>query len=232
MKKEITDEQIDQLLRQVFVDAAVNNEEVEAIADSPQLWWAVQREIAARKAPRSMPWPPVANWLRVIGFAVPVSAAVIIAILTFAFRLTSNVTEQAGLRQNDLPQTSIIASEEPSELAARSTNTVNVTSPTRSATTPGKATRRSQSLSAVGKARPAVTSTQAVTDKVDEIKTDFIALSYARNPESGQIVRVRVPSSMKVQLGIASSVDNPSDLVDAEVIVGDDGLTRAIRFIR
>ena len=66
----------------------------------------------------------------------------------------------------------------------------------------------------------------------NEIKSDFIALSYARNPESGQIVRVKVPSSMMVTLGLVSSVEKPANLVDAEVVVGDDGMTHAIRFIR
>jgi len=65
-----------------------------------------------------------------------------------------------------------------------------------------------------------------------EVKSDFIALAYARDPESGQIIRVKVPSSMMVQLGVVSTVERPSELVDAEVLVGDDGLTRAIRFIR
>jgi hypothetical protein len=67
--------------------------------------------------------------------------------------------------------------------------------------------------------------------KKTEIKSDFIALSYARDAESGQIVRVKVPSSMMVTLGLVATVEKPSALVDAEVIVGDDGLTRAIRFI-
>jgi hypothetical protein len=35
-----------------------------------------------------------------------------------------------------------------------------------------------------------------------------------------------------VQLGLVSTVAKPSELVDAEVLVGDDGLTHAIRFIR
>jgi hypothetical protein len=65
-----------------------------------------------------------------------------------------------------------------------------------------------------------------------EVKTDFIALAYAREPESGQLVRVKVPSSMMVTLGVVPTVTNPSALVDAEVVVGDDGLTRSIRFIR
>src|SRR5258706_16009175 len=75
------------------------------------------------------------------------------------------------------------------------------------------------------------TSTAAVKSKAAEIKTDFIALSYARGAESGQIVRVKVPSSMMVTLGLVATVEKPTSLVDAEVVIGDDGLTRAIRFI-
>jgi hypothetical protein len=35
-----------------------------------------------------------------------------------------------------------------------------------------------------------------------------------------------------VTLGLVATVEKPSALIDAEVVVGDDGLTRAIRFIR
>jgi hypothetical protein len=65
-----------------------------------------------------------------------------------------------------------------------------------------------------------------------EVKSEFIALSYARNPESGQVVRVKVPSSMMVSLGLVASVEKPNSLVNAELLVGDDGMTHAIRFIR
>jgi hypothetical protein len=35
-----------------------------------------------------------------------------------------------------------------------------------------------------------------------------------------------------VQLGVVPMVNDPSKLIDAEILVGDDGLTHAIRFIR
>jgi hypothetical protein len=37
---------------------------------------------------------------------------------------------------------------------------------------------------------------------------------------------------MMVSLGVVSQVDKDSSMVSAEVVVGDDGLARAIRFIR
>ena len=65
-----------------------------------------------------------------------------------------------------------------------------------------------------------------------ETKSDFIALSYAANSESGQIVRVKVPRSMMVSLGVTTNVEKISELVTAEVIVGEDGSARAIRFVQ
>ncbi|MBK9768379.1 MAG: hypothetical protein IPP63_15940 [Chloracidobacterium sp.] len=46
------------------------------------------------------------------------------------------------------------------------------------------------------------------------------------------MVRVRVPSEMMVTLGLVNSVEKPTSMVDAEVVIGDDGQTHAIRFIR
>jgi spore germination protein GerM len=73
--------------------------------------------------------------------------------------------------------------------------------------------------------------TKKTTSPKAEIATDFIALSYLPATESGQIVRVKVPRSMLVSLGVTTNVEKPSELVNAEVIVGDDGGTRAIRFL-
>ena len=64
-----------------------------------------------------------------------------------------------------------------------------------------------------------------------EIATDFIALSFLPATESGQIVRVKVPRSMLVSLGVTTRVEKNSELVNAEIILGDDGAARAIRFL-
>ena len=58
---------------------------------------------------------------------------------------------------------------------------------------------------------------KVAVEKAD-IKSEFIALTYARNPESGQLVRVRVPSEMMVTLGLVNSVEKPTSMVDAEVV--------------
>jgi len=65
--------------------------------------------------------------------------------------------------------------------------------------------------------------------------TDYIPLTYldrATAIESGQVMRVRVPLSTFISLGVPINAQRAGELVNAEVVVGDDGVQRAIRLIR
>lgn len=228
MKKQLSDEQIDNLMRTMVSDASLDDAAINNIADSPTLWWSVQREINVEQEARS-PWPPaLRRWLMI---GVPTLAAVALMAI-FVFRPTGEATEHAGVKPN-VPtaeiSTPLLAVTEPALPATDS-------KPAAAVVTVAKMVRHSERRTALTVAsvqkRVLSNALSAVVEKKSEIKSDFIALSYARNPESGQIVRVKVPSSMMVTLGLVSSVEKPTNLVDAEVVVGDDGLTRAIRFIR
>ena len=235
MKKQLSDEQLDQVMRYVMNDAALDDGEVNEVANSPTLWWAVQRQINREQDVSKSPWPPVGNFWRWLILGVPAAAAAAVMITLFAIQPTRVADDVAvGVA----PGSDEVRHTLPSVNPVMDTNvdTPRAQTDTRSAEPvkelPAKhrfvAVKHTESRQAV--ANRVFNST--VAQKSTEIKTDFIALSYARNPESGQIVRVRVPSSMMVTLGLVASVAKPSNLVDAEVLVGDDGLTRAIRFIR
>lgn len=229
MSKKLTDEQADHLLRAFVQETRVSDERIDEIADSPQLWWAIQRNIAAEKDAVAAPWPPSFNWLRFLSFATPVAALLLVSFLVFTFRSTSS-TDTAGLQQNDLPQSKIVSPEVQSEPAAPQTQQLqpNITAdkPTVSRPISKPSTARNSRSARKAEISPTVESVAK-----EEVRSEFFDLTYAQRPESGQIVRVKVPQSMKVSLGIATSVDKPGELVDAEVLVGDDGLTHAIRFI-
>ncbi len=227
MNKQLSDEQIEKLMTAIVSDTALDAATVEKIADSPTLWWAVQREITAGRAERS-PWPPaLMRWLSV---GVPVLAALALVTL-FVFRPIGEKTEQAGVQQNvtssntDKPVSNVT---EPALPAVVKDNKVV----TASAQRPESVQRRAVAAISVKPKRAVQSIAANVVEKRSEIKSDFIALTYARRPESGQVVRVKVPSSMMVTLGLVSSVEKPANLVDAEVVVGDDGISHAIRFIR
>jgi len=70
-----------------------------------------------------------------------------------------------------------------------------------------------------------------------EVVTDFMPLPYSGVPVSdAQIVRLAVPRSALASFGLAppdaSAVSASGDTVLADVVVGDDGLARAVRFVR
>ena len=68
-----------------------------------------------------------------------------------------------------------------------------------------------------------------------EITTDFYPLAYSLVPASdGRIVRLEVSRAALDRFGAGWFGDssNPSSTVLADVVVGDDGLARAVRFVR
>ena len=69
-----------------------------------------------------------------------------------------------------------------------------------------------------------------------ESMTDCISLvadAPAATPlESGQLVRVRVPRAALASLGLPLNAERGNEPVKADVLLGGDGLARAIRFVR
>ena len=65
-----------------------------------------------------------------------------------------------------------------------------------------------------------------------EIVTEFFPLMDAPPPfERGELLRVTVPASTMRQVGLPVNEDRLNDRVYADVLVGQEGLARAIRFV-
>lgn len=68
-----------------------------------------------------------------------------------------------------------------------------------------------------------------------EIMTDFMPLTYgaAMSPnEGGQLVRVELPRSALVSMGLPMNAELSNERVKADILLGYDGMARAIRFVR
>jgi hypothetical protein len=69
----------------------------------------------------------------------------------------------------------------------------------------------------------------------DETVTDYIPLTYladATAVESGTVLRVELPPSALIAVGLPAPVERTNSRVKADVVVGDDGVARAVRFVR
>jgi hypothetical protein len=76
----------------------------------------------------------------------------------------------------------------------------------------------------------------AVGSERRELTTPFLPLPFSSVPSvNGQLVRIELPKASLLSMGVApiDSFDAlGSGTITADVLVGDDGLARAIRFIR
>jgi len=69
----------------------------------------------------------------------------------------------------------------------------------------------------------------------NEIATEFLPLADANNltaQDGGQLVRVELPRSALLAFGLPMNIERADEPVKADVLVGQDGLARAIRFVR
>jgi hypothetical protein len=69
----------------------------------------------------------------------------------------------------------------------------------------------------------------------DEIATDFLPLTYGSNLsqlDDGQVVRVELSRSVLQSFGFPVNAERAGERVKADVLLGHDGVARAIRFIR
>jgi len=75
----------------------------------------------------------------------------------------------------------------------------------------------------------------AADSGADEITTEFIPLvrdaAFAQS-EGAHLVRVELPRSALASFGIPVNADRAGDRVKADVLLGEDGTARAIRFVR
>lgn len=68
-----------------------------------------------------------------------------------------------------------------------------------------------------------------------EIATEFMPVSYGDNLneiDNGRIIRVEMPRSALAQFGIPVNQERANERIKADVLIGDDGMARAIRFVR
>lgn len=75
---------------------------------------------------------------------------------------------------------------------------------------------------------------QAANRTVHEVATQFIPLPYGETMppiERGAVVRVKLPSSALAAFGLPVIQDRVEDRVQADVLVGEDGMARAIRLV-
>src|SRR5262245_40706462 len=162
-------------------------------------------------------WP---RWL------LAAAAVILIAVAFIGYRITQNksskddggMTEKAPLRQP-----SVNSEEQVTTVSIRPEPVRRVRRPKpRRGKHPGPGTR--------------FILNEIIADAKDrEYTTDFFLLRYGNDHESiesGELIRVQMPRSALITLGLPVDVERAGEMVKADLLIGEDGLARAIRFVR
>ncbi len=216
-----SEDQLDAIMSQIIGEAAAGDNLLDEIADSPQLWWGVQRATAGERPARKRGWITTFDW-RIAAFASLAFGALLIGVFVSdrtqeSLNIASNGVDGGVITIGRLPGKRISPIAAPvmsrqKDIAAKPARTMV------------------RDRIAPKKAKEPVPTTEAISNS--EVRSEFIALMYAPDSDSGQVVKVKVPRSMMVSLGVSTNVGNTAEYVNAEVLVGDDGSARAIRFIQ
>ena len=229
------DEGFDQVQRGVLLAVKVSEEEIEAVATSPDLYDGLRLRIAAERRQHSGgrtladDWRAAdragLNFIRALlgpprppHWTLTAAAVLLLVAVALLLWLPKQSRESREIAQPVLRQT--LPSTPPDA-------------------DPGAPSASREPVIAV----PLVSKQQRRTyrrhqpsdNHADEIATDFLPLTFTADstaPESGHLVRVTSPRSALLAMGLPMNAERAGELVRADVFIGDDGLARAIRFIQ
>ena len=83
--------------------------------------------------------------------------------------------------------------------------------------------------------RPAKPSTERASFKPVQPANQFLPVTYTgdggESAKGGRVVRIDVPRSTLFAMGFNVSLENESPTVKADLLIGPDGVTRAVRLV-
>jgi hypothetical protein len=178
----------------------------------------VERELRKAFRARAVVAP---IWRRYTGYLVAAGIAAVLLIAASVIALRWRTDSPAQIRAQQIEQPQI---KEPPRVARVEEETIAEKSQAREvAQKPRRRTVRR------------VPSSEVANHVSREIATDFMPLGYL-NPatlqDGGQIIRVELPRSALLNFGLPVNMDRYNEKVKADVLLGADGLARAIRFVQ
>jgi hypothetical protein len=201
---------------------------------SPHVEVRLRREFRRDRAKRA--WHRRALWA---GAAVAAALVVTMAVPRMAQREKSSAPQQL-VRSN---QTQTRAGQEPSAEQEQAAGNTGKKTVSRHDVRPLEVTAPAIAFAGGSRAvRPEIRRVAPVPTKsaaadgrstAEETVTDFFPLlDHAPPFERGEILRVNLPASVMQTVGLPVREERLGDRVQADVLVGEEGLPRAIRFVR
>ena len=205
----------DQLCRNIFAAASASKEQMDAAADAPFLYRRIRNEIAQRTAVV----PPAPKRTLFAGWFDWRWAGAAFAVLLLAVGLWQLVP-----RRSAVPVARQASAPSPAPTMQFSDSGQASAAPT--ATPIVRASHRAAPAQARKLAPP--------HQRQQEVTSEFIPLTYVADSAAtgGHLIRIEVTPATLASLGFPMQPNNNKSWVKADVMLGDDGLARAIRFVQ
>ncbi len=221
--RDLKDKELDRIAAVVVRSASVSESEIESIVRNPALFDQVRARI--NTGPER-----ISAAFVVLGFirrnAAAVSGVLLISIAAISFGILRGKSPETGSVNfaavpNQPKQQNYTTFTEPDHVSVP-------------VSAPNIERARPQRVSAERPVNPKRISPQKTSVAVDH-GGDFYAVSYAgdRNEmeRGGRIIRVEMPRSALFAMGVNVPLENDAEVVKADLLVGNDGVTRAIRVV-
>lgn len=242
-KSDLQNEKLDRASRRLLEATRVSGGEIEKIVASPSLFAAVQAGIKAERQQRQAESFPV-NWrkLTILSWRKTGAALAVLALFTFAAFGLIILTKQnspAGLAEKINPpeiQLPIppVEMPQPVKIHEAPPEIDEAKKPAREKRPIfQKAAFKNENI-ALPKAPRKKNFVKRQT--VGEPENEFYALTYTGKPvEPGEhlkIIRAELSRSSLFALGVNLPIENESEKIKTDLLVGADGIAKAIRFVK
>ncbi len=226
-----SEESFDEFCREIVSAAQASKDDIHAAANAPFLYQRLRAQIAAEQKPIAAIVPQrsgLTNFVAALGafqnrwrwaFAAAAVAAAVVIGWQARQPAAPQTARQAGTRIVSPTAAQVAAEITPAPINPEAEHAV-----------------KPLQIASKIKATKAVTnkaSRRIADDTTAEIATEFLPLTYTTNwdDQRGQIVRMEMPRSVLATMGVPTT-NVTGDRVKADVMLGDDGVALAIRFIQ
>jgi hypothetical protein len=221
-------EKIDPALRDIVRASVITDDELDEIVGQPYLYKKIDSRIKDQK-PSKQSFMPAWLFNR---YSVASAAAALVVIATLSFALLQKRSNTAPVEvtyvsnDQDLGESPVTIIRTPDQPTADQDDTASTDELNNSAKRHVEKSRPKRST---------VTSGQRQVRDVEDV-SPFYPITYAENsdmPDEGeQIVRVELPRSSLFAMGLNVPVENEMVNVRADLLIGSDGVTKAVRLVR
>lgn len=222
-KQELSKQDIFRLGDKVLNAVRLSEEEVDRIVTLPRLFDPIRSAIESGDFTE-----PKGSWpvLRVLGWKTVVATLGVFIFLAAAVGFSDLIWQDHPL---------------PIARTLTDITTADVPSPTAPASDPGEP--ESYAIAKAGQSRRKAIAIQRTRSKStnrsapaeSEKLTEFYSITYAGDlreaEENGQLVRVELPRESLFAMGITIPTENVADKIKTDLLLGQDGIVRAIRLV-